>query len=68
LLNKKLVVNYVRDNTGLVHEVWILNAEEAKEKRAGRHRHAVQLHHRLRLQAPVDNGKTPYHQLPAYQR
>ncbi|MCZ8257619.1 MAG: hypothetical protein O9327_18390, partial [Polaromonas sp.] len=29
-LNQKLVVNYLRDNTGQVQDVWILNVEEAK--------------------------------------
>lgn len=33
LANRTLVVNYLRENTGLVHEVWILNSEEIKQKR-----------------------------------
>jgi hypothetical protein len=33
LANQTLVVNYLRENTGLVHEVWILNSEEIKQKR-----------------------------------
>lgn len=33
LVNQELLVNYVRDGLGLVHEVWILNAVEAAEKR-----------------------------------
>jgi len=28
----KLVVNYTRENTGMVHQVWILNTEEIKQK------------------------------------
>ncbi len=35
LINQKLVVNYVRENTGLVHNVWILNSEEIKQKMLG---------------------------------
>ena len=35
LLNQKLVVNYTRESAGNVHEVWILNSEEAKESRPG---------------------------------
>ena len=35
LIGEKLVVNYVRDGLGLVHEVWVLNPAEAAEKRAG---------------------------------
>ena len=33
LIDKKLTVNYLRENNGMVHEVWILNREEAKLKR-----------------------------------
>ena len=33
LVNQKLVVNYLREGTGNVHEVWILNSEEVKLKR-----------------------------------
>lgn len=33
LVNQKLVVNYVRESAGNVHEVWILNSEEIKLKR-----------------------------------
>ena len=35
LVNQKLVVNYTRESAGNVHEVWILNSEEAREKRPG---------------------------------
>lgn len=34
LVGQSLVVNYVRENTGLIHEVWILTTAEAAEKRA----------------------------------
>ena len=33
LVNQPVVVNYLRENMGLVHEVWILNSEEIKQKR-----------------------------------
>lgn len=33
LVGQELTVNYLRDGMGLVHEVWILNAVEAAEKR-----------------------------------
>ena len=33
LVNQTLVVNYLRENGGPVHEVWILNPEEARLKR-----------------------------------
>lgn len=33
LINQTLTVNYLRENMGLVHQVWILNSEEIKQKR-----------------------------------
>jgi hypothetical protein len=64
LIDEKLLVNYTRDSMGQIHEVWVLTAEEAKEKRAG-------LSSRLSFgfessAAPQDDGKTPYDQLPRY--
>lgn len=35
LVGKKLLVNYVTEPQGLIHEVWILNPAEAQQKRAG---------------------------------
>ena len=32
LVGQSLTVNYVRDAQGLVHEVWLLNATEAKQR------------------------------------
>ena len=35
LVGTSVLVNYKRDAQGLIHEVWILSAEEALEKRDG---------------------------------
>jgi hypothetical protein len=35
LRGQALVVNYVREMNGLIHEVWILTPREAEEQRAG---------------------------------
>jgi len=35
LVNREILVNYLRDGGGQIHQVWILNSEEAREKRAG---------------------------------
>ena len=35
LVGRQLLVNYVRDAQGMIHDVWILNPTEAQEKRAG---------------------------------
>lgn len=34
LVGQELTVNYLRDGQGLLHEVWVLNAVEAADKRA----------------------------------
>lgn len=36
LLGQELVVNYTRESLGLIHEVWILTPDEAREKRASK--------------------------------
>jgi hypothetical protein len=33
LVNQTVVVNYLRESAGMVHEVWILNSEEIAQKR-----------------------------------
>ena len=35
LVGRAVQVNYVRDNQGMIHEVWILNGLEAQEEREG---------------------------------
>jgi hypothetical protein len=66
LIDQELLVNYTRDSMGQIYEVWMLSAEEAKEKRAG-------LPARFSFgfessAAPQDDGKTPYDQLPRYKQ
>ncbi|MDP3825497.1 MAG: hypothetical protein Q8Q74_03005 [Polaromonas sp.] len=65
LLGQELLVNYTRDSAGLVHEVWVLTAEEAKEKRAGLSRRNFFFSFEGEA-APQDDGKTSYDQLPRY--
>ncbi len=67
LLGQELRVNYTRDSAGLVHEVWILNAEEAKEDRAGLSTRNFSFGFESST-APQDDGKTPYNQLPGYRQ
>ncbi|SFC02242.1 hypothetical protein SAMN05216344_107105 [Polaromonas sp. OV174] len=66
IVNQKLLVNYLREGNGQVHQVWLLNSEEAKEKRPGAS--ASLFTFDSDTAAPADNGKTPYGQLPAYSR
>ena len=67
LANQKLVVNYLRDNTGLVHNVWVLNAEEIKQKIPGMPE-GILSNIRSLFETPTakDDGNTPYHQLLKY--
>ena len=69
LANQRLVVNYVRDNTGLVHNVWVLNSEEIKQKMPGKPE-SILSNIRSMFETPVvkDDGNTPYHQLPKYKQ
>ena len=69
LANQRLVVNYVRDNTGLVHNVWVLNSEEIKQKMPGKPE-GILSNIRLMFETPVvkDDGNTPYNQLPKYKQ
>ena len=67
LVNQRLVVNYVRDNAGLVHEVWILTEEEARQGRRGLFETIFNFSSGTPAPAP-DDGKTPYNQLPAYKQ
>ena len=69
LANQKLVVNYVRDNTGLVHSVWVLNSEEIKQKMPGQPE-GILSNIRSMFETPVvkDDGNTPFNQLPKYKQ
>ena len=69
LANQRLVVNYVRDNTGLVHNVWVLNNEEIKQKMPGMPQ-GILSNIRSMFETPVvkDDGNTPYDQLPKYKQ
>ena len=69
LTNQRLVVNYVRDNTGLVHNVWVLNKDEIKQKIHGQPEGFFS-NIRSMFETPVaaDDGKTPFNQLPKYKQ
>ncbi len=68
-VNQKLVVNYLRDNTGLVHNVWVLNSEEIKQKMPGQPE-GILSNIRSMFETPVvkDDGNTPFNQLPKYKQ
>ncbi len=67
LTQQPLLVNYLRDNTGQVQQVWLLSSEEARLKRPGQKRNSFFFGSDT-ASTPADDGKTPYDQLPRYQR
>eukprot|EP01031_Cornospumella_fuschlensis_P017671 gene17671-21611_t len=70
LTEQKLPVRYLRDNTGLVHHIWVLNAEEARQKMPGEDGGGIWNNIRSMFDTPepTDDGKTPYDQLPRYKQ
>jgi hypothetical protein len=68
LVGQTLVVNYLRDGAGLLHEVWLLTPSEAAEKRPGAHTGSI-INFSFGSDATAprrDDGKTPFNQLPVY--
>ena len=66
LAGQFLLVNYVRDSSGLLHEVWIVTPEEAALKRPGLE---TKFNFNFASDADkpkVDDGKIPFNQLPKY--
>ena len=69
LTNQKWVVNYTRDNTGLVHHVWLLTPDEIKQKMPGQpDGFFSNIRSMFDTPAVTDDGKTPFNQLPKYQQ
>ena len=68
VVGQTLTVNYTRNAGGLIHEVWILNADEAREKRAGAAPTRNFVFSSEADVAPRDDGKTPFDKLPKYPR
>jgi hypothetical protein len=66
LVGQRLVVNYLRDPQGLVHEVWILNQAEALQQRAGSEPTTNFSFGSDADKPKTDDGKTPFNQLPKF--
>ena len=67
LTGQRLAVNYTRDNTGLVHQIWVLNGDEIKQKMPGQDGGILSnIRSMFDTPAASDDGKTSYQQLPAY--
>ena len=65
LVGTSVLVNYKRDAQGLIHEVWILSAQEALEKRDGMGT-VTNIVFDSVASPKTDDGKTPFNQLPKY--
>lgn len=65
LIGQPVLVNYQLDPQGQLREVWILNAQEARERRP---RTEASINRTTLGDAPPpqDDGKTPYNQLPGF--
>ncbi|MES2977658.1 MAG: hypothetical protein V4731_04480 [Pseudomonadota bacterium] len=67
LVDQAVVVNYVREPSGQVHQVWILSAEEARQKRASASgTSAWDRFFGTPSATPAIDANTPYDQLPRY--
>ena len=64
MVGQRLVVNYLRDTQGMVHEVWILSEAEARQKRTGMEPVTNYVSGSDAEKQKVDNSKSPYGQLP----
>jgi hypothetical protein len=66
LVGQRLLVNYLLNLQGQVHEVWILTDAEAQEKRAGLEPVVNFTFGSDATKPPADDGKTPFNQLPKF--
>ena len=67
VINQNLTVNYLRDNMGLVQQVWVLTGAEAKLKRPNSPPSFFSfVFGSSPDKTPQDDGKTPFNQLPSY--
>ena len=66
LIGQKLRVNYTRDASNLVSQVWVLTPEEARVARASAVRPSSGLWPFAVSAGPRDDGRTPFDQLPKF--
>ncbi|WP_240538247.1 hypothetical protein [Rhodoferax sp. PAMC 29310] len=68
LVGSTVLVNYVRDVQGLIHEVWILTEQEARAERKGMES-VTNFTFGFEADKPkTDDGKTPFNQLPSFSK
>ena len=65
LVGQRVLVNYVRNQQGLIQDVWILSAIEAQEERKGLD--STNIVFESDADKPkTDDGNTPFDQLPKF--
>lgn len=65
LVGQSVLVNYVRNQQGMIQDVWILSAIEAREERKGLD--STNIVFGSDADKPkTDDGKTPFDQLPKF--
>jgi hypothetical protein len=68
LVGSNVLVNYVRDMQGLVHEVWILTEREARAERKGMGPVTNFVFGSDADKPKTDDGKTPFNELPSFSK
>ncbi len=68
LVGSNVLVNYVRDMQGLIHEVWILTAQEAQAERKGMEPVTNFTFGSDADKPKTDDGKTPFNELPSFSK
>jgi hypothetical protein len=68
IVGQQLLVNYVRNPQGLIHDIWILNDLEAQQARPGGEPTRNFAFESDPGKPKTDDGKTPFDQLPKYQK
>jgi hypothetical protein len=68
ITGQELVVNFVRDTYGNLHQVWLLTALEAKQKMKRASSENNFFFSSDANKPKVDDGKTPFDQLPKFKQ
>ncbi len=66
LVGQRVLVNYLRDPQGLIHEVWLLTEVEAQQKSVGMEPLTNFVFGSDADKPKIDDGKTPFDQLPKF--
>ena len=68
LVGQALLVNYLRDPQGQIHEVWLLNPAEAQQKRTGMEAVTNFVFGSDADKPKTDDDTTPFDPLPKFQQ